>query len=160
MTKHYYIALIFLFGCCGYSTRLGLPSQFKTIAIPVVGNQTIRPGLGDMLTNQLMDDFTKDRNLRIATIEKADIVLECKITNYERSPQSYTANQVVLTYKILLDASVKASDKTKPDTEALWDGKISAWITYDAQNETEDQGIDKAIEKLSQEILRKVLTAW
>jgi len=39
-------------------------------------------------------------------------------------------------------------------------GNISTWITYDTQTESEEQGIDKAIQKLSQEILKNVLTTW
>ncbi|MBS4015384.1 MAG: LptE family protein [Candidatus Latescibacteria bacterium] len=160
MTRYYSWILILLIGCCGYSTRSTLPSQYKSIAIPVVDNQTVKPNLGDMLTDQLLNDFTKDRNLSIAPIDRADIVLECRITNYERSPQSYTANQEVITYRTTLNVFVKALDKTKPDTEPLHDGEISAWITYDAQSETEEIGIARAIEKVSIEILRKLLTTW
>jgi len=157
MWKNGFIIII-LCGCCGYSTRSVLPSSYKTISIPLVGNETVRPGIGDLLTNQLLDDFTKDRTLKIVGIDKANLSLECKITNYDKFPQSYTADQNVSTYKITLGAEVKLNDQVK--SEEMWKNDVSIFITYDNQSETEDQGIDKSVKKLSQEILRKVLTSW
>ncbi len=161
MLKFCYWLLIVLVGCCGYSTRSTLPSQFRSIAIPVVNNQTVKPGLGDLLTNRLIDDYTKDRSLKIVQIDRADIVLECRITNYERSPQSYNANQEVSVYRTTISVFVRAIDKTKSEAEPLVDSEISTYITYEPQqNQTEDDGIDKVIAKISQEIIRKTLTAW
>ena len=154
----YFIYFIVLIISCGYSTHSILPSNLKTIAIPVVSNQTIKPGLGDMLTSQLIDDFTADRNLKVTPIDKANIVLNCVVKNYEKTPQSYNADQTVIAYRITLTAGVVATDNIK--SASLWEGDISSWITYDAASETEDIGIARAIEKLSQDILRKTLTAW
>ena len=159
MVRNYLtFVIVIIIACCGYSTRSILPSHLKSIAIPVVGNETIKPGLGELLTEQLSEDFTKDRNLKITTLDRANLVLECKITNYEKSPQSYTANQDVIAWKITLAAEINAEDKSK--SESLTKGNISTWITYDTKTETEEQGIGKAIEKLSQEILKNVLTTW
>jgi hypothetical protein len=158
MLKYGVYFIILILSCCGYSTHSILPSNLKTIAIPVVGNETIKPGLGDMLTVQLIDDFTQDRNLKITPIDKANIVLNCAIKNFERSPQSYNADQTVIAYKITLTAGVIATDNIK--SASLWEGDITSWITYDAASETEDIGVDRAIKKLSQDILRKTLTAW
>jgi hypothetical protein len=151
-------SVILLLSCCGYSTHSILPPNLKTIAIPVVNNQTIKPGLGDMLTSQLIDDFTQDRNLKVTPIDKANIVLNCAIKDYEKTPQSYNSDQTVIAYKITLTAGIVATDNTK--SASLWEGDISSWITYDAASETEDIGIDRAIKKLSQDILRKTLTSW
>lgn len=160
MYKYVISVIIVLTGCCGYSTRPMLPSQYKSIAIPIVENQTMKPGLGDFLTSQLTDDFTKDRSLKITQIDRADLVLECRIMNYDRSPLSYNANQQVQTYKTTLTASVKVTDKSKQEAEPLYIGEVSTWIISDAQSENEEIGINHAIKKLSQEIIRKVLTTW
>ncbi|MCX7785811.1 MAG: LPS assembly lipoprotein LptE [candidate division WOR-3 bacterium] len=154
-----FLAVMFLIlSCCGYSTRTIVPSHLKTVAVPIVGNETMKPGLGDLLTDQLITDFNKERSLRVTSLDKANLILNCKITNYDRSPQSYTSSQEVLVWKITLSAYVEAEDKVE-DT-FLYQGDVSTFITYDAQSESEDIGIDRAIKKLSQEILRKVLTTW
>jgi hypothetical protein len=144
--------------CCGYSTQALLAPHLKTIAIALVENQTIRPGLGDVLTEQLINDFTKDRHLRVTSIENADIVLECRITSYNKTPQSYDANQNVYAYSITIDANGKAEDKVKSET--IWEEGVSTWITYDPNSESEEKGIEKALAKLSSEIVRKTITSW
>ncbi len=162
MFKHNLIFIIvILIACCGYSTRVLLPSHLKTIAIPVVGNETIKPGLGELLTDSLTSDFTNNRILKVTSIDKANLILECKITNYEKSAQSYTSEQAVSVWKITLSAEINAKDKTKSESDsvALTKGNVSTWITYPTDS-TEDYGINKAVNRLSQEILTKVLTAW
>jgi hypothetical protein len=162
MLKSKITLLVLLFiACCGYTTRMISTSKFKTIAIPVVNNATIKPGLSELLTEQLTDDFTKDRTLKITTIEKADLVLECKIINYEKSPQSYTSEQEISVWKITLGAEINSQDKIKPESDTLSATKtnISSWVTYPSDS-LEEYGINKAISKLSQDILRNVLTSW
>lgn len=155
-----YIPCVILcfFNCCGYSSNVLVAPHLKTIAIPLVENQTIRPGLGEALTDKLIIDFNKDRHLRVTNIENANVVLECLITGYNKIPQSYDAAQNVYAYQITIDASGKCEDKVK--SEIIWEGGVSTWVTYDPNSETEEKGIEKAIAKLSSEILRKTLTSW
>ncbi|MEO0083706.1 MAG: LptE family protein [candidate division WOR-3 bacterium] len=157
--KKLIFSITFIISCCGYSTKILLPSNIKTIAIPVVNNLTIKPGLAELLTEQLITDFTKDRTLQIAQLDKADLILECKITNYEKTPQSYTADQEVTEWKITLTAEIMVENKTSAEPEILIKENVSVWIIYDASKE-EDEGIQQAISKLSQEIIRKVTTSW
>ena len=150
--------ILCFFNCCGYSTNVLIAPHLKTIAIPLVENQTIRPGLGEALTDSLISAFTKDRHLRVTNIENANVVLTCQITSYNKAPQSYDASQNVYAYQITLDASGKCEDKVKSET--IWEETVSAWITYNPNTETEEQGINQAIAKLSSEILRRTLTSW
>jgi len=159
MFGRYTFLITFLFSCCGYTTHSILPSNIKTIAIPIATNQTIKPGLAEALTEQLISDFTQDRTLKIDNINRANIILDCTIKNYERSPQSYTANQEIIAWKVALEADINVKNSTKSESLSLFKGNISSWITYPADS-TEDYGTNKAIGKLSQEILRKVLTSW
>lgn len=157
MFKFLFVIILFL-SCCGYSTRTIIPAHLKSVAIPVVVNETMKPGLGELLTDQLITDFNRDRSLRVTSLDKAHLIINCKITNYDRSPQSYTSAQEVLIWKITLSAYVEAEDKV--EETFLYQGNISTFVTYDNQSESEDTGIDRAVKKLSQEILRKVLTTW
>jgi len=149
--------LCFLSGC-GYSTSALIAPHLKTIAIPLVENQTIRPGLGEALTEQLINDFTRDRHLRVTNNENANVILECRITNYNKAPQSYDAQQNVYAYQITIEANGKCEDKVKSET--IWEESVSAWITYDPNSESEETGINKALAKLSSEIVRKTITSW
>ncbi|MEO0093500.1 MAG: LptE family protein [candidate division WOR-3 bacterium] len=153
--------ILFFLGCCGYSTQALLAPHLKTIAIPLVENQTIRPGLGEALTDSLVSAFTKDRHLRVTNLENANVVLECRITGYNRTPQAYDAQQNVYAYQITIDAFCKCEDRVKSET--IWEESVSAWITYnpnDPKNGTEEKGIERAIAKLASEIVRRTITSW
>jgi len=150
--------LITILHCCGYSARSLLPSYLKTIAIPLVTNQTIRPRLGEELTEQLIRKFNQDGHLRVTSGAQGDLVLECRITNFTKIPPAYDATQRVYAWRITIDARVKCQDLVHYET--LWEGPVNGWVTYDPNTQTEDDGIAGALEKLSDEIIRKTITAW
>lgn len=151
------LLILFLFLACGYSTRSLLPAYLKTISILPVKNETVRPGLGEALTHQLIQGFTRDGRLRV--VESApDLLLECRITNFNRTPHAYDAAQRVSSYKISMEASARCQNRVR--SELLWEGLVSIWVLYDPGSETEEDGIRKGIEELSREILDKTLTAW
>jgi hypothetical protein len=83
-----------------------LPPHLKTISVQPVENQTIKPGLDVSMTNLLVQDFERDGSLRITDLSRADVVLRCRVTNYEKSPQTYSGNQEVTTWRIGLEAKV------------------------------------------------------
>lgn len=150
--------LAILLHCCGYSTRSLLPSYLKSIAIPQATNQTVRPQLGEQLTDRLIRDFNQDGHLRVVSGGQGNLVLDCQITNYSKIPPAYTANQQVLAWRITIDARIKCQDMVKYQT--LWEGAAQGWVTYDPNSQSEEDGIKGAIQKLSDEIVRKTITAW
>lgn len=152
------LAVLLSLGCCGYSVRALLPPNLKTIAVQPVENQTSRPGLDVQLTDRLVQGFTRDGSLRIADIERGDIVLTCKIGGFEKLPQTYDAGQAIATWRVTLQAQVEARERVK--TKAIWAGPATADVSYDAVSETEEQGVARALDRLSAEIIRRTLIAW
>ncbi|MEO0110285.1 MAG: LPS assembly lipoprotein LptE [candidate division WOR-3 bacterium] len=162
MFKYLWLTLLFslfLFGCCGYSTRLSLiRSDIKKVAIPLAENKTLKIGLEDLLTNTLIETYRKDKRLDVSSLEEADIIIYCQITNFNKTPFSYDANQNITTWKITLDCSARCEERVKGTD--LWEGNFSVFGTYDQNLETEEIGINRAIEKLCQDILRKTFSQW
>lgn len=150
--------MLLLLGCCGYSVRALLPPNLKTVSVQPVENQTSRPGLDVQLTDLLVRGFTRDGSLRIADLERADIVLTCKVSGFEKLPQTYDASQAIATWRLTLQAQVNAQDRVK--AQPLWTGSVPMTVNYDAVTETEEQGITRALDKLSAEIIRRTLIAW
>jgi hypothetical protein len=155
------LALLWLplmLACCGYSVHALLPPHLKTIFVQPVENQTVQPNLDVQLTNLLIQGFARDGSLRIADLKQANILLQCKLNGYEKLPQTYGANQEITTWRVTLQAEVEAQDEVKSQT--LWSGSVPVTINYDAATQTEDQGIELGLEKLSSEIIRRTLIAW
>lgn len=151
-------ALLLLLGCCGYSVRALLPPNLKTVSVQPVENQTSRPGLDVQLTDLLIQGFTRDGSLRIADLEHADVVLNCKVNGYEKLPQAYDANQAIATWRVTLQAQADAQDRAK--AQPLWSGSVPVTVNYDAVTETEEQGVSRALDRLSAELIRRTLIAW
>jgi hypothetical protein len=148
---------LLLLGCCGYSVRALLPPHLKTISVQPVENQTVKPDLDVRLTDLMVQGFTRDGSLRITDLKHADLVLTCKVNGYEKLPQTYDASQLITTWRITLQAQVEAQDQVK--SQSLWTGSVPVTVNY-AATETEELGLDRALSKLSSEIIRRTLIAW
>ena len=62
---------------CGYSfSGSSLPSHIKSVAIPVLENQSLDYQVADEVTQALVDRFISDNRLKITPISQADAVLE------------------------------------------------------------------------------------
>jgi hypothetical protein len=153
-------ALAFLIGlsCCGYSTRALLPGSIRTVAILPIENQTLKPGLELQLTDSLARGFQKDGNLRLADPERADLVLRCQVTGFRKDPQTYVSGQEVSTWQVGLSAQCEVKQSSRD--AKLWSGGVSVSASYDAVGQTEEQGIEAAVGKLADEIVRRTLLAW
>ncbi len=150
--------LLQLFIACGYSTRSLLPSHLKTVALGSIENSSTQPGLAEELTFALPKAFNLDRSLRVTSVEQAHLLLTAVITNYSRTAAAYNSNQEVSTYEISITANVEVIDQIR--NEPFFNGSISSRVSYNPESSSEEEVAKKAIEKLAQEIVRQVITAW
>ncbi|MCS7258911.1 MAG: LPS assembly lipoprotein LptE [candidate division WOR-3 bacterium] len=145
---------------CGYSLKPPILSPYTSVASPVISNRTVKAGLEEILFDELVSCIKSESNLKIVPENKAQLIIECQITNYERTAQTYTADQEVYTYQISINASVTIKDNTTEESKVVYSGNLTGWATYNVNQETEDIGIRKATKKLSQEIVKKVTVSW
>ncbi len=151
--------LIFsLLASCGYSTRSLLPPHLKTVAITAVENSTTQPGLTEELSLVLPRVFNSDRNLRITTLEAADLAVSVTLKSYSRTAASYDAEQTISTYEISIAAQIDVEDQVR--NESFFSGIVTSRISYQPENKSEEDAISEAIEKLAREITRQIITAW
>ncbi|MEO0005213.1 MAG: LPS assembly lipoprotein LptE [candidate division WOR-3 bacterium] len=143
---------------CGYSTRSLLPPHLKTVAITAVENSTTQPGLAEELSLVLPRVFNSDRNLRVTSLENADLVVSITLTGYSRTAAAYDAEQTISAYEISLAAQVEAQDQVR--NEPFFSGTISTRISYEPERKSEEDALSEAIEKLAREITRQIITAW
>jgi hypothetical protein len=114
--------LLALCGCAGY--RLGpgngLIAGEKTVRIVPVTNRTREPRLGDAVTAALRKEIQRDGTFRLATGDKADIVVTCELVSYNRNEVSFVPGDIVTArdYRVSLGARVSARE-TSPDKTVL-----------------------------------------
>jgi lipopolysaccharide assembly LptE-like protein len=98
---------------CGYHfTPVGgiVPPDAKTIAIPVFINGTLEPYVDVEVTKAVVDEFLADGRLAVVNIDAADLVLRGRVTKFELTPASYTADSHVQSYNVSIGVNLSIED--------------------------------------------------
>lgn len=156
-------ALLAWSGCCGYSARSLLPPHLRTVAVLPATNSTTRPGIEEILTDSLIAAFGADRNLRVTSLEDADLVLNVDVNSYSKTAAVFDEEQTVSVYDVVVSAQVEAEDQVR--SEVFFQGSVSGRKTYDPEESTgtgdpEDAAAAEAVGEVAREIVRGIITQW
>ena len=87
------IILLFIYfllaGCGFYSLAGSIPSHIKSIAIPLLDNQTAEYGITEGITDNLLEKFTEANILRVVDEDNADSILRGIIKKVEEYSIKY-----------------------------------------------------------------------
>ena len=151
--------LLFISGCGVYSFSGSSLGGIKTIAIPLFDNQTDQYGIRETLTEKIADRFVQDNTLKVVNEKIADSFLRGTITKYLRESHTFDENENIKEYIVRI--WVRVSFEEKKNKKVLWkEDNLLGWGIYSAQNETEDMGRQRAIEKLAEDIVNKTVKGW
>ncbi|NIR48387.1 LptE family protein [candidate division KSB1 bacterium] len=134
--------------------------HIKTVAIPLFQDQTSEFGIKEELTDQVIDEFTRDNTLRITDRRSADSLLEGTIIRVDDRAGAFTSAEEVENIQIFITVKVKYQDLKKRKT--IWEEEITQWGTFDPAEgpESRQNGIEEAVEKIASEILNKSVSGW
>ena len=148
-------------GACGYSFRSPVPAHLDTVYVPTFENETREFLLTQALTERVISEFQNESRLRIAGGESgADLVVRGTIVSYSEEALSYEPGQAVtpdvFSRRVVITVDVRLMDQVRDET--LWENpSLSQWGEFnEEQGETVETGIERAIEKIGEEILRNV----
>jgi hypothetical protein len=152
-------------GCAyGFSSSL-LPGHIKTIAIPLLENQTDRGDLSSALADSLVEAFIDNHTLRVVGEKEADSVLEGVIREYRREPYTVDENETVQEYRVEIVVEVSFVDVRK--NKVIWEEpRLSQWDTYNfvavggQPAESEEIGIGRVLAKLTNDIVNRTVEGW
>lgn len=146
---------------CGYSFRSPVPAHLNTVYVPTFENETREFLLTQALTEAVISEFQNESRLRIAGGEAdADLVVRGTIVDYSEEALSYDPGPAVtpdvFSRRVVITVDVRLTDRVLDET--LWENPgLSQWGEFnEEQGETVETGIQRAIEKISEEILRNV----
>lgn len=115
------LALAMVLSACGYNFRgktNNLPSDVRTIAIPVFKNHTGETAIESVFTDQTIFQFTRSQILRVVSEGQADAVLRGTITRADVEDVAYTAQETSQRRRITIQVSANLT-RTR-DGEVLW----------------------------------------
>lgn len=160
------IGLILCVSGCGYSfSGSSLPSHIKTVAIPVLENQSLDYQVADEATEALVDRFIQDNRLKVVSLSDADSVLEGALTSYEDKVYSFDRDENPEQYIVVVKLALVFKDRVK--NREIWkDENISASQVYSPGGQipgsptSEEEARREALEELANDILTMTLEQW
>ncbi len=153
------IGLLSLTLSCGvYTFSPSALGGIKSVAVPVFENQTTQYGIGELLTSALSQNLVSDNTLKVLPESQADAIIRGTVVTYSRDPYTYTSGETVQEYICRIGIKVKFV-KAKGD-QIIWEETLSDFGTYSSDTESEQTGIDSAINKLVEQIMNKTVKGW
>jgi outer membrane lipopolysaccharide assembly protein LptE/RlpB len=113
MRRRALLLFLLLVAGCGYSLRGALPPHIRTIAIPIFSNRTQEPAVENVITQAVVDAFATSGQLKIASLQDADAILEGEIVGYRLESLSFDPKANVREYRLLVTLNLQIKDTKK-----------------------------------------------
>jgi len=102
-------------GACGYSFRGTLPSDVRTVAVPIFLNRTSEPGVESIITRAVVQAFATNGRLQVVRVADADAVLEGEVTSYSVSAIAFDETLNVQQYRLVVVLNLRMRDVRRKD---------------------------------------------
>jgi hypothetical protein len=152
------VAGLLLSGCGVYTFNPAGKSSVGSLSVQPFENDTEQFGLADRVTELVIDAFIADGNIRIVPEDNAQAILKGTLTGYQRVANQFDENDQVQSYKVIMNFQISLIDP-KDQTE-IWTEPMNQQGIYDANNELEEQGQQRAAQRLVQAIIDKTTKSW
>ncbi len=159
------VVAVALSGCagCPYSfTGASVPPHLRTIAIPIVEDQS---GFGDatlrdQFSRKLQQMFVNDATLQPSDRTHADSMLEGVITSVKDAPVVVEGGDQVSKRRITITAHMIFRDLKL--RKKVWEKDFSQWGDYASGGglTQRNEGISEALRKLTEDILNETVAGW
>ena len=130
---HAVLALAILIGGCGYTVNGTLPSDIKTISVPIFQNLTREPGVEGLVTRAVVEAFTTNGRLKIAPSADADTVLDGEVIGYSVFSIAFDKDANARQYRLIVTVNLQLRDRRK--NEVLFkQGGVREQVDFRVQN--------------------------
>ena len=174
--------LMFLVSCGFYSMAGSIPPHIKSIAIPLMDNQTAEFGLAEDITDGILDEFNEAGILKLSDENSAHSILRGTIKKVTEGPYTYSKQESVSEYRYKIDVKIDWYDVSQEKN--LLEGTYSGFGAYGLSGDIGSDGIDNdndgkmdaedddefgeprafatkvAVRKIAEDILNDIMTTW
>jgi hypothetical protein len=151
-----------LLGCAYSFTGSSVPTHLKTVAIPVIDDQSGfgEPGLRELFTQELTTQFITDNSLEVSDRTTADSILEGVVLTVTDIPSSVEEGEQVRKRRVTI--TVKFSYQDMKLRKKVWEKTFSNWGDYASGTglSQRSEGIREALRKLSEDVLLETVSGW
>ncbi len=151
-------------GCAGYQLGPTQSLPYRSIAVLMFKNKTLKPQLEAQITNAIIKRFQRDGTLRIESAENADVVLTGQITKYDRQELRAVRTDVNTPreYRITLTARIEARLRGTGElvfSPVTVEGRADTFIGTDLQS-ADEQALPLIAEDLAKRVMPLLAERW
>ncbi|MBT3607347.1 MAG: hypothetical protein HOI72_01040 [Candidatus Marinimicrobia bacterium] len=175
-------SLFFLLSCGFYSMAGSIPPHIKSIAIPLMENETAEFGLAEDITDGILGEFVEAGILSITDENIAHSILRGTVKKVNEGPYTYSKQESVSEFRYKIDVKLEWYDVSQDKN--LLEGTYSGFGAYGLSGDIGSDGIDNdndgkidnddddefgeprafatkvAVRKIAQDILNDIMTTW
>jgi hypothetical protein len=114
------------------------------------------------IANEIRDRYLFDGNLKIASKEKADLILKGELIHYDRDALRFTESDTVQEFRIYVSVNMIMKDTVKEEIKWIENG-FSGETTYfieGPQSISESEAVQAAIEDLARRVVERTIEDW
>ena len=156
------LSVLVSFNGCYSFTGASVPTHLKTIAIPLMDDQTGsgEASLREKLTRTLTDLFIRDNSLEVADKNTADSILEGVIVSARDDIASVGGGETVNKRRINLSVKVVYQDMKL--RKKVYEKTFNNYGDYDPAGgfSQRQAAFDEAMRKISEDILLETVSGW
>ena len=106
-------AVLPVLGCGYHLARPGnnLPPEIRSVAIPVIENRTMEPGLEALLTDELRRRFAESGWVKVVGVDDSDAVVIGRITKFKSSPIAFNQSDFAVEYRAQIQVWIRLVDR-------------------------------------------------
>jgi hypothetical protein len=158
------LTCLFAFGCAGYHIGPVTKVSYKSIAVPMFRNMTLRPQIEAQISNAVIQRLQQDGSLRIESRSNADVILTGSVTKYFREAlrSLRTDTGVPREYEITITVRVEATDRRTGETvlkSTEVEGKTDVFIGEDQQS-SEEQALPLVADDIGKRVAGLLVENW
>ena len=150
-------------GCAHYSTSATGSGGIRSVAVPLLENESLEAGIHQALTDSLIQGFVSDGALRVVESGRADAVVQGTVLEIKEEPFTYGGQTGAEQYQISVFVKVVFYDARQK--QAVWENeRMRGYGIYDAttrRDQARTEGLGAALRMLSKDVVdRTQVGGW
>jgi hypothetical protein len=152
--------LVFSAGCSPYSFSGGRTALVPSVHVPQLENETAEFGLAEAITQGVIDGFIEDNQIKVVGADMAEAILTGRVVDYRRKAYTFDEDDAVTEYIVEIWVTADLSRQGEA-AEPIWSTeRMRGFGIFDANSEDEQQGQERAIAKIAEDLLNMTIKSW
>jgi hypothetical protein len=158
------LGIVLLSGCAGYKLGPVRKTEYRSVAVPMFKNRTLKPQMEAQVTNAIIKRLQTDGSLAVRSVDDADVIVQGEIILYDRAMLrgQRLDTTVPSELRLLIHARIEAHDRVTgavvvPPTVVF--GSADTFVGADQQT-AELQALPLIADDLAKKAVSLLVERW